>query len=278
MKKIKAYKVLNPDYTCRGFKYEIGKSYKLPNGQKPVLCKVGFHACVKVSDCFSYYSFDPKNKVVEVILSGIVLREDDDKQCADNIKIIKELSWGDMLELANSGKCNSGYGNSGNSNSGYGNSGNSNSGYGNSGNSNSGNSNSGYGNSGDSNSGNRNSGYGNSGDWNLCDRETGFFNSDESDHIRVFNKPCKKSVWDNCNKPDFINIRLNEWIEFSDMTEEEKKSYPNAYVCDGYLKRYEYKEAWKMAFGEATKEDIALLKKLPNFDNEVFKKITGIKI
>jgi len=108
--------------------------------------------------------------------------------------------------------------------------------------------------------------------------ETGFFNSNESDFIRVFNKPCKKSEWDNCEKPDFINIQLNEWICFSDMIDEEKKSYPNAYVCDGYLKSYEYKEAWRNAFNKATKEDITLLKKLPNFSSEVFEEITGIEI
>ncbi len=62
------------------------------------------------------------------------------------------------------------------------------------------------------------------------------------------------------------------------MTDEEKQQYPNAYVCKGYLKKYDYKEAWQNAYKEATKQDIELLKALPNFDAKIFKEITGIKI
>ena len=52
MKKIKAYKILNHDYTCRGFKYEIGKTYRLEDEKgkliDPELCDRGFHACAKL--------------------------------------------------------------------------------------------------------------------------------------------------------------------------------------------------------------------------------------
>ena len=118
---MKAYKVFNPDWTCRGFKYEIGKEYKIKG--KPILCKKGFHACRKVSDCFSYYSFDTTNKVAEVELLGDIVGVEEDKLCTNHIKIVRELSWAEMLEIANSGNGNSGNGNSGNWNSGNGNSG-----------------------------------------------------------------------------------------------------------------------------------------------------------
>jgi hypothetical protein len=62
------------------------------------------------------------------------------------------------------------------------------------------------------------------------------------------------------------------------MTEKEKASNKDAFVTDGYLKTFEYKEAWKNAFNEAAEEDIELLKSLPNFDSDVFEEITGIKI
>ena len=55
MKKIKAYKVFNPDMTCRGFQYEVGKEYEAKG--KIIICENGFHACEKLSDCFNYYSF-----------------------------------------------------------------------------------------------------------------------------------------------------------------------------------------------------------------------------
>jgi hypothetical protein len=184
----------------------------------------------------------------------------------------------------NSGNRNSGDRNSGNRNSGDWNSGYRNSGYRNSGNWNSGDSNSGYRNSGDwnsgySNSGNRNSGDRNSGNWNSGNWNSGFFNNTTPEIINVFGKPCKKSDWNNAKKPDFIyNTQLTKWISFSEMTDNEKEEYPNAETCGGYLKKYGYKEAWKIAFENRSENDIALLKALPNFDAEIFEDITGIKI
>ena len=251
-KTLKAYKVFNPDWTCRGFQYEIGKSYSIKGD--PIMCEKGFHACMKVSDCFSYYDFNPENKVAEVELSGIILGEDDDKQCSSKITLLKEISWNDMLSLANTGRGNSGNWNSGNSNSGDRNSGN-------------------------RNSGNRNSGNSNSGNWNSGDSNSGFFNSQTPDTILAFNKPCKRDIWDNAQKPDFIyRVEVPEWISWSETTGQEKIDNKNAFVCEGYLKTLGYKEAWKKAFDSATKEDIKLLKALPNFDAKVFEEITGIKV
>lgn len=44
---MKAYKVFNPDWTCRGFQYEIGKTY-VHNGDIS-MCQAGFHACKKMN-------------------------------------------------------------------------------------------------------------------------------------------------------------------------------------------------------------------------------------
>jgi len=158
---------------------------------------------------------------------------------------------------SNSGDWNSGNSNSGDWNSGYRNSGNrnsgdSNSGYRNSGNSNSGNSNSGNSNSGDWNSGYRNSGNSNSGDWNSCDREAGFFNSKQSKTIRVFNKNCKLSVWENSYKPSFMYFEVDEKLG--------------------------YKESFKKSWDEADKEDRERVKDLPNFNARVFFEISGIDL
>jgi hypothetical protein len=297
IKIMKAYKVFDENLKCRGFQYEVGKTYKMK--EKPVLCEIGFHACIKVADCFNYYSFDPKNRIAEVELMGIVVGEETDKQCCNQIQIIKELTWNEMLVLANSGigntgrsnsgRSNSGDSNSGDYNSGHSNSGRSNSGDSNSGRSNSGDSNSGHSNSGDSNSGDSNSGDSNSGDSNSGDYNSGDYNSGHSNsghfnsitpsEILVFNKPCNRILWDNSPKPNFIySVILNRWISFSDMTDEEKIKYPKAFVCDGYLKSFGYKEAWANAFKSATENDIKLLKALPNFDADVFEEITGIMV
>ena len=269
---MKAFKVFNPDWTCQGFQYEVGKTYSMK--EEPIFCGRGFHACKKVSDCFSYYSFDPKNKVAEVILSGIIIGQDGDKQVSNKIKIIKEITWEQMLVMANTGIGNSGYGNSGNINSGHNNSGDRNSG-----DNNSGYGNSGYNNSGYKNSGHNNSGYINSGCNNSGDRNSGDFNTTTPEIANFFNKPCKLKDWDNTKKPDFIsNVNLNQWIIWSDMSGDEKKENKDAFVTDGYLKTISYKEAWKIAFDSASKEDIKLLKTLPNFDADIFEEITGIKL
>jgi hypothetical protein len=62
------------------------------------------------------------------------------------------------------------------------------------------------------------------------------------------------------------------------MTDEEKVSQPNAFVCDGYLKTHSYDDAWANAFKDATEKDVLKLKALPNFDADVFFEITGIRI
>ena len=52
---MKGYKVFNPDWTCRGFQYEVGKTYE--ENVTPECCERGFHFCLKASDCFNYYSY-----------------------------------------------------------------------------------------------------------------------------------------------------------------------------------------------------------------------------
>jgi hypothetical protein len=196
---IRGYKVTDAKMRCRGFQYEIGKEYV--HQGKIQHCVAGFHFCINANHCFDYYDFKRENRVFEVDGYGEMLTEGDKTVCS-HIKLIRELTWQEVLVVANTGKDNTGRGNSGyrnsgnwnsgdrnsgDSNSGYRNSGNwnsgdrnsgdSNSGYRNSGNWNSGYSNSGYSNSGYSNSGNWNSGNSNSGDWNSGDRNSGDSNS-----------------------------------------------------------------------------------------------------
>lgn len=67
---VKGFKVFNPDWTCRGFQYEVGKTYEMSDS--PICCTRGFHFCTKAADCFNYYSFNPENKVAEVVALGEV--------------------------------------------------------------------------------------------------------------------------------------------------------------------------------------------------------------
>ena len=174
---MKGYKVFNPDWTCRGFRYKVGKTYKYEG--EISICKAGFHFCKKLVDCFNYYTFDAKNKVAIVEATGKVIEEENDysnsKCVTDEIKIVKELSWHEVLDIINIGEGNTGANNTGNYNSGYYNSGNHNSG-----NYNTGEHNSSDCNTGDYNSGINNAGVCNSGDCNTGNYNSGYYNTDDS--------------------------------------------------------------------------------------------------
>ena len=323
---IRAYKAFNSDLTCKGFQYEVGKEYH--HKGKLELCESGFHACLKLVDCFSFYPFsETKTRVAEVLVWGKVKYEDVGvKLCASNIKVVRELTWSEVLFLCNSGYGNSGYGNTGNDNtgnynignynignnntgnrnsgdcnsgnwnsgnynsgvyntgdwnSGNLNNGNNNSGYRNSGSHNSGNWNSGDCNSGHWSSGNWNSGHWNSGNWNSGDWNSGHLNTPAQKYTFIFNKQVKKSVLESTEFPSFMFFVLTEWVPARDMSQVEKKQHPEYATVGGYLKKYDYKEAFRKSFEEAKRKpdwpkQRQMLLDLPNFDAKIFEEISGI--
>ena len=109
---MEGYKVFEPDWTCRGFQYEVGKTFE--EDVTPSCCNRGFHFCKELKDCFNYYPFNPNNKVAKVIALGEIDEESDDSKCCTNkIQIVE-----DVLRMVNLGKGNAGLCNSGNRNSG----------------------------------------------------------------------------------------------------------------------------------------------------------------
>ena len=88
--KITGYKVFNHDWTCRGFKYENGKTYT--HKGEISLCKEGFHFCKNLMDCFEFYDCITWNKIAKVEALGKV--KTDDKKCVTNkIKILEEIPF-----------------------------------------------------------------------------------------------------------------------------------------------------------------------------------------
>ena len=274
MSTVKGYKVFNSDWTCRGFKFEVGKIFE--EDVIPKCCERGFHFCRKLSDCFSYYDFDINNKVAEVeALGEVSYKNGDSKCCTNKIKIVRELTWNEVLELVNIGNNNIGYCNTGNYNIGYCNTGNYNSGY-----RNSGNYNSGYRNSGNYNSGNYNSGYYNSGDFNSGDYSSGVFNTKEH-YIYMFDKLTDWTYvdWEDSEARTILGrIKITEWTKYYDMTEEEKEKHPSSKTTNGYLKKYDFKTACKNLWEQLNKKEKEVITQLPNFDKDKFKLITGIDI
>ena len=291
----KGYKVTKPNGECRpdsskpGIIYEVGKTYEVQG--KLIICENGIHFCQKVANCFAYYDFNPENKVFEIEAYGDLVSDDGNiKNAASKVKVIRQLTWGEMLDLANTGSGNTGINNAGYANAGNRNAGNRNAGYANAGNYNAGNYNAGNDNAGNRNAGYANAGYANAGNYNAGNRNAGYanagndnagaFNTLQSPYM-LFNKP---SSW---TYENFINsiafqllqqVNTTQWIADYQMSEEEKKLYPYYVTTKGYIKNIPFKDAFQNAWHNWTKDSQKEFKNLPNFDAVIFEEITGVKI
>ena len=272
------YKAFNQDLTCRGFQYEIGKTYSIKG--LPILCQKGFHFCENIADTYRYYPMSDNTRICKIEAIGEIVTENNIKYCTNKIKILEEIT-NDCERKGNTNSSNSGYRNSGYCNSGNWNSGDCNSGYRNSGDCNSGNCNSGDRNSGDWNSGDRNSGYRNSGNWNSGNWNSGLFNSEENPKLKMFNNMSDWTIndWKNSDARRIMNTcpyTHSNFIDKSDMTDEEKENHPEYKTIGGFVKVFivtkKEKEDW---WNKLSDEDKDIIKSLPNFDFDIFRKCVG---
>ena len=244
--RVKGYKVFNADWTCRGFQYVVGETFE--EDVIPSCYDKGFHFCTKASDCFNYYPFDSNNKVAEVEAIGEIDTSSVDSICCTNkIRIVRELSWNEVLEIVNTGKGCTGLHNSG-----------------------------------DYNSGDWNRGNYNSGDWNITDFSSGCFNTKEQ-KILMFDKPSNWSLndWWNSEARRLLNqIHYNvfKWIYLEDMTDEEKEQHPEHKTTGGYLKDLDRSECNQIWWNSLSEMERNIIRNIPNFDEVIFSKITGIEI
>ena len=286
---MRGYKVFNHDWTCRNKQYTCPGVFE--EDVELEVCGRGMHFCKKAADCFGYYSFEPNNKVAEVEALGNVL-EDGDKCCTDKLEIIREIPWDEVLRIVNTGKDCTGLGNIGNSNTGNWNTGDRNTGDRNTGDWNTGDWNTGDRNTGDRNTGNRNTGNWNTGNWNTGNRNTGDWNKSsfnsgcfmtEEQPIMMFNKPSGWTYrdWMNSRERRILNRihkRVVEWIWEDDMTEDEKENNPTYESAGGYLKVLDEAECAQIWWDGLPEGERNAIKNLPNFDPEIFKACTGIRI
>ena len=238
---MEGYKVFEPDWTCRGFQYEVGKTFE--EDVTPSCCNRGFHFCKELKDCFNYYSFNPDNKVAKVIALGEIDEElDDSKCCTNKIQIVEEISWEDVLRMVNLGKGNAGLCNSGNCNS------------------------------GDRNSGDWNKTNFSNGCFNTEEPKIFLFNKPSDWTYRD---------WLNSDARYLLNqIPRNvvDWIWSDDMTDEEKEQHPEYEVVGGYLKILDESECGQLWWDSLSERYKNIIKAMPNFDKEIFEDVTGIKI
>lgn len=120
MRSFFAYKGFESDLTCRGFQYEVGKTYTMEG--EPKLCEQGFHCCLKLSDVFMFYSpigyehsvvnfrhiakcMSSGNRYCQVEVLGDIDNSSFEGMCVstkivtNKIKIVKELTTHDIITI-----------------------------------------------------------------------------------------------------------------------------------------------------------------------------------
>ena len=239
MSEVKGYKVFNPDWTCRGFQYEVGKIFE--EDVKPSCCDRGFHFCENAADCFSYYSFNSENKVAEVVALGEV-DTDGKKSCTNKIQIVREIPWQELLTIVNIGKdctglCNTGDWNTGNRNT-----------------------------------GDWNKSSFNTGCFNTEEQKIMLFNKPSD---MTYNDWLRSDARYLLNQ---IPKDVVEWVYEEDMTDEEKAANPTYETTGGYLKVLDESECGQIWWDGLSQKEKDVIKSIPNFNNDIFLKCTGIRV
>ena len=232
------YKATDMDGCCRGFRFEVGKTYTKDTKKEDLKCctDTGFHFCreLRAIEKESPYKLS-ESRLFEVI-AGDVVREGD-KYCTNSLTVLREIEGDEKENLINVGYRNVGY----------------------------------------MNVGDMNVGYMNVGDWNVGKYHTGYFNTIEPT-LSMFNKDTGKKKEDlDLNLPLFLYFGLTVWVSHDTATDEEKKAHKQEIeACGGFLKKLDYKDAFRISWDKASPDEHKKLLSLPNWDNEIFKEISGI--
>lgn len=110
---MKGFKGFDKNLCCRGFQYEVGKTYEMK--EEPILCERGFHFCETLEQAeyyypflyyygvLSYYSIIKQYTGVrfcEIEAIGKIVQDEQShsKLVTNKIKIVRELSPEDIFD------------------------------------------------------------------------------------------------------------------------------------------------------------------------------------
>ena len=88
------FKGFDKDWKCKGFQFEIGKTYTHDGDVS--LCNSGFHFCTEPMNCFDYYSPD-SSVYAQVEATDVSDKKDNDsKRVCKTIKILRQITYKEM--------------------------------------------------------------------------------------------------------------------------------------------------------------------------------------
>ena len=99
----------------------------------------------------------------------------------------------------------------------------------------------------------------------------------------LFNKPSNWTYRDwLCSDARYllnqIQKEIVKWVYEGDMTGEEKVANPTYKTTGGYIKVLDESECGQLWWDNLSDRNKEIIKSIPNFDDEIFEEITGIKI
>ena len=99
MKTIKSYKAFEYDWTCRGIAYGGVGSETSIQGEL-IMCQHGIHSCRRISDVIKHYPLLQSYRYAEIKNYGKILEAGEDRKiCSSKIKILRELSFDEVLKV-----------------------------------------------------------------------------------------------------------------------------------------------------------------------------------
>ena len=131
---------------------------------------------------------------------------------------------------------------------------------------------------GDRSTGHLSTGNWSTGNWSTGDWSTGHLSTEDYAPFGLFNQPMTKEEVDGVDWPRFFYFDLTSWVESDEMSEGERVSNPTHSITGGFLRVYEYQEAWQRSWDKAGEYDRRKVLALPHWDNEVFEEISGIDV
>ncbi len=95
---VKTFKALDKDFSCRGHKFKVGKTY---THEGPVeVCSSGFHGCENPLDVLNYYDLTECRFAACTQAGAIARHKEDSKIASSVITIDAELSLAEFVQEA----------------------------------------------------------------------------------------------------------------------------------------------------------------------------------